>query len=89
MGVRPYDPEVIPLTFDAIATRGVSLVNIFSCSIKYQVPSCPAPPLQGAIQTANRTKPLAGARYGALVNGQIVKWRLLDQAGLIWDCFQF
>ena len=25
-GVRPSDPEVIPLTFDVIATRGVSLV---------------------------------------------------------------
>ena len=43
MGVQPSDPEVIHLTFDAIATRGVSLVIHTCLFFLNHVPTCPAP----------------------------------------------
>ena len=44
-GARHDDPEVIPLTCDAIATRRVSLVILMCLFVKNPVPSCPSPPL--------------------------------------------
>ena len=46
-GVRPNDLEVIPLTFDVIETRGVSLVMHMLLFSLNHVPYCPAPPLAG------------------------------------------
>jgi hypothetical protein len=45
MGGQPNDPEVIHLTFDAIATRGVSLVIHTCLFFLNHVPTCPAPPV--------------------------------------------
>ena len=46
-GVRPSDPEVIPLTFDVIATRGVSLVIHMYLLFKTECRVDPPPHLLG------------------------------------------
>jgi hypothetical protein len=63
MGVQPNDLEVIHLTFDAIATRRVSLVMhmCLSCSTAHAELTRP-PNCQGVIQWTDRPKPLTGAR---------------------------
>ena len=90
MGARPNDLEVIPLTFDVIVTRSVSLVMQMCLFCFSSCTESPSPPhWQGVIQAADRTKPLTGARYGTLVHVQIVKYRLSYQRNIIWARFLF
>ena len=89
-GVRPDDPEAIPLPFVIIAIRCVSrIIHLcFSQSKPWFDTNCP-PTCQGVTQWTNRTKPLTGGRYGALVHRRIAKWGLPDQHTVIWVSFQF
>jgi len=89
-GVRPDDPEAIPLTFVIITKRCVSrIIHLcFSQTKPWFDSTCP-PTCQGVTQRTNWTKPLTGGRYGTLVYRRIVKFGLPDQHTVTWACFLF
>ena len=52
-GVRPNDPEVIPLTFDVLTTRDVSLVIHMCLLLKIECRVDPPPHLPGGHPEGN------------------------------------